>query len=94
MTIIIYGENNDVFEADTIYIPNAIAELYAYCGGRMGRDLFSRIIEGLVSTGTIQDMVDVFDHHSCKQPIHKIYAYADRYFTSEDIEDGNWKTAD
>ena len=91
MTIIIYGANNDVFETYSVSIPDAITELYAYCGGRMGRDLFSRIIEGLVITGTIQDMVDAFDHHSCEQPIHKIYAGANRYFTSEDLEDGNCK---
>ena len=89
MTIIIYGVNKEVFESDAVSIPDSISELYEYCGGRMGRELFSRIIEGLVSTGNIQDMVDVFDHNSCTQPIHRIYAYADKYFTTEDIEDGN-----
>ena len=89
MTVIVYGDNKELFETDVSHIPQAITELYKYCGGRIGKELFSKIIEGLTHTGTTQDMVDVFDHNSCEMPIHKIYAYVEPYFNSEDCEDGN-----
>ena len=89
MTIIVYGKNKEIFEVDNASIPYSIIALYEYCGGRMGKELFSKIINGLVDAGTIKDMVDVFDHVSCEHPIVKIYSCADRYFDSEDFEDGN-----
>lgn len=81
MTVIIHGDKNEVFETDTISIPHAIVELYDYCGGSMKRELFSNIIEGLIQTGTISDIVDVFNHLSLEGKITKIYAFADVYFT-------------
>lgn len=82
MTVIIHGDKNEAFETDTITIPHAIVELYDYCGGSMKRELFSNIIEGLIQTGTISDMVDVFNHLSLEDKITKIYAFADVYFTA------------
>ena len=89
MTLIVYGKDKEIFESSKVSIPDSIVDLYQYCGGRMGKELFSKIIDGLVNTGTIKDMVDVFDHMSCEQPILKIYAGASSYFSSEVLEDGN-----
>lgn len=84
MTIIVYGKNKDFFETDVSYVPNAIIELYKHCGGRMGQELFERIIKGLTHEGTTEDMVEIFDHSCCDMPIHKIYTYAETYFSTEE----------
>lgn len=88
MKIIVYGKDREIFESNKVSVPDSIADLYQYCGGRMGKELFTKIIDGLVNTGTIKDMVDVFDHMSCEHPIFKIYAGANSYFDSEVFEDG------
>lgn len=88
MTLIVYGKDREIFESNKVSIPDAIVDLYQYCGGRMAKELFSKIIDGLVNTGTIKDMVDVFDHMSCGQPIFKIYAGANSYFDLEVFGDG------
>lgn len=87
MTLIVYGKNKEIFESNQLSVPRAIIELYEYCGGRMGKELFAKIIEGLINTGTPADMVDVFDHMSCESPIVKIYTNANSFFEVED-EDG------
>ena len=82
MNIIIYGEKNDIFESNCVSIPEAIVELYKYCGGRVGSELFASVIEGMVRTATIQDMVTIFEHLVAGGVlIRRIYAGADRYFT-------------
>lgn len=86
MNIIIYGENNEVFESENCSVPGSIIELYKYCGGRVSNELFSVIIEGVVHTATIPDMVAIFEHLvAAGTPIKKIYAGATAYYTeSED----------
>ena len=66
MKLIVYGKDREIFESNKVSVPDSIIELYQYCGGRMGKELFERIIDGLVNTGTIKDMVDVFDNMSCE----------------------------
>ena len=87
MKIIVYGKDREIFESNKVSVPDSIADLYQYCGGRMGKELFTKIIDGLVNTGTIKDMVDVFEHMSCETPIWKIYTGANSCFESEVFED-------
>ena len=82
MNIIIYGENNEVFESDCVSVPETIVELYKHCGGRVGCELFAAVIDGMVHTASIPDMVTIFEHLVAGGVlIRRIYAGADRYFS-------------
>lgn len=82
MNIIIYGENNEVFESGCVSVPEAIVELYKHCGGRVGCELFAAVIDGMVHTATIPDMVTIFEQLVAGGVlIRRIYDGANRYFT-------------
>jgi glutamate mutase epsilon subunit len=82
MNIIIYGENNEVFESNCFSVPETIVELYEHCGGRISRELFDAVINGMVHTATIADMVIIFEQLVAGgATIKKIYASANKYYT-------------
>lgn len=82
MNVIIYGEKNDIFETNCVSVPETIVELYEHCGGRVGRELFASVIEGMTYTATIPDMVTIFEHLVAGGVlIRRIYAGANQYFT-------------
>ena len=86
MNIIIYGENNEVFESSCVSVPETIVELYKHCGGRVDCELFAAVIDGMVHTATIPDMVIIFEQLVAGgATIKKIYASASKYYT--EVED-------
>ena len=87
MVVIIHRENNRIFESDKTSVPDAIIDLYNYCGGRIGKELFSRIITGMTTTSSIEDMVILFEQVTCLEEIKKIYVFADKYYDSRPLED-------
>ena len=86
MTICIYGKNNDIFESNEVSVPATIIDLYNYCGGRISNELFATVINGMVHTTTMEEMVTIFEHFVAGgEPINKIYVGATSFYKA--VED-------
>ncbi len=84
MILILYGEQKELFETAAWSVPDAIKELYKYGKGGIDEDLFDTAIEGMVRSGTVDDMVRLYNALAIEKPIHKIFTEAMQYWVGNE----------